>query len=359
MNIKELIKQFIFKFIKYLALIVLGGFFITNLYFFLCNKTFLKCDYIDKFYSKNEAKMIIILLPSIITTCTIALSLTSEKFYGVDAFTFRRLRKGLSFNFTEMFIIDVVLFALFLSSSILNFNFCLFLGDIVSLIYSFWLVIQEIPLLSKRKGYVEWIIKRILKDKNYKNGSKSEGKEKDSILESFYFQSGLKNSYLVLKYRKQKRNIELLNKLLDVNNDFLDKVINKKDYLISSKEINIENINILDAIKFSFDSVKDIFKFDKNFDVIKIFGNSSNHYKIASIIYKMKDICDFLSLNSSYDDFINGLFLSFEGKEIYKDDKYDDFKFRILNDLIFKTEIKLKSLYFIKVLKKLISLNQR
>lgn len=292
----ELNKTLILAFLtKYLLLFTFISIFVVDMFFVIRNENEFAVDSnIANLYIRNGTNVLFSLLPSIITTCTLALSLTSEKICGVDAFTFRKLRKGYSFNFFEMFLIDILLFSFYLICAVTDYRICLLVIDIISLCYSLRFAIQEIPLLSRSKKYTRCVAKKILQRNDFNFDTKSENSDLEKIIQSIYFESGLKETYLFLK--RNENDINVLENLLNINNNFLIKCIENKDYLISSKEIVLDDINILDAIKFSFNSIKEIFKFKNDLDIIEIYENSNNYYLISSIIINLKIVCDNLKL---------------------------------------------------------------
>ena len=346
------LKKFLMKIVnfltKYLLLFTFISIFVFDMIFVINNENEFAVDSnIANLYVRNGTTVLFSLLPSIITTCTLALSLTSEKICGVDAFTFRKLRKGFSFNFFEMFLIDILLFSFYLTCAVTDYRICLLAIDIISLCYSLWFAIQEIPLLSKNKKYTRHVAKKIIQRNNYDFDKKSKDSDLERIIQSIYFESGLKETYLLLK--RKENNVNVLNYLLDTNINFLNECIENKDYLMSSKELNLNNINVLDAIKFSFNSIMEIFHFNEDFDIIEINKDRDCSYQIFNIIKNLNIICDYSQNKVKFEKFVDDLLdlLVFNQS---KGETYDKFKIKIINKIVFNSLPNNTDFSFLKII---------
>lgn len=157
--------------------------------------------------SNEAAEIILVMLPMIFTIITIALSLPSEKIYGVSAMKFRRIRSGINISFLEMVLITVLLFALYTVFKIFNCLSLIWALDFIALFYSVWFVIQEIPILTHKNGCIIKIIKKAWSSNNANAlafGNNSIGADLNGIVQKIVLENGIVFAYNTLKSSKNE-----------------------------------------------------------------------------------------------------------------------------------------------------------
>lgn len=227
---------------------------------------YLSCSHIKttENLSIEAAEIILVMLPMIFTIITIALSLPSEKIYGISAMKFRRIRSGTSFSFLEMILITIVIFTLFTIFKILNFLILIWTLDFIALFYVVWFVIQEIPILTHNNGYIIKIVKKAWYSSNtkaLKYGNNSIETDLNTIVQNIVLQNGIVFAYNAFKPLK-KDDANLLDVLLSKNNEYLFECADNIEFFTEGIIDSYKDINVINAIEMSFNNLENILSFD-------------------------------------------------------------------------------------------------
>lgn len=255
-------------------------------------------------FSIEAAEIILVMLPMIFTVITIALSLPSEKIYGVSAMKFRRIRSGINFSFLEMILVTVIIFALYTTFKIFKCLMLIWTLDFVAVFYSVWFIIQEVPILTHNNNCIIKTIKNAWLSNNAKTlkfGNNSIGVDLNGIVQKIVLQNGIVFAYNTFKISK-KDDANLLDILLSKNNEYLFECADNIEFFAEGIVDSYKDINIINAIEMSFDNLEKVLSFDKSFNVVKIYNDSKHYYQATRLIFNLHKITSKLNLSTKFND---------------------------------------------------------
>lgn len=242
----------------------------------------------------NAFDLITTLLPMIVSTVTIALSLQDNDIYGMSNFKFRRLRKGFTFDFLEMVLIVISILTLSFVSKFLGNETSIFYLNIISIFYSIWFAIQEIPILTRNDKYLMRVVKRIYENnlsKNYQKGKDSSGYDFDEILTYLIFHKGLIETYSYLEIEDTNYDVNLMEHLLSLAIKQM-KAYQEDENIIKDTN-NVEYLKkALNDTYFIMDGLIDVFSNFKNISIRNEFNDSN----ITNLIVELTTILKSLSI---------------------------------------------------------------
>ena len=341
MNKYEKPKNILIKLLKYSLLIAILIFSIIDLTLKLCNCPF-------NYYKDNDAQMLLVLLPFVITIVSISLTLTSDKIENISMFEFRKLRSKFYFSFTEMMVITLLLFTLYFISVHTKLYISTLFVEISSIIYSFIFALQELPLLEKNKNYISRIIQKYFSLKTNDTFNKYKLKVlKDSslkvVLISTLFDNGLKDAYFNLKVNNSFsiKNKNILDTLMDLNTTALIDSISYSKTSLSNKD-NSYFIDITLIINKTFSNIKDILSFRNDFDLTIIYDDKEfqSYDYVADFIIKLRNLCSFYNFMDLFNNEFDVLFIGLNGElEDKKDERYKTYKNKVINKIILRTAL--------------------
>ena len=317
--------------------------FVLIYFLYTCKNCNNNSDFFKNIVDTNYLQIICSLLPLIITIVTIAFSLSSEEYYSLKSFTFRKLRKSFTFNFIEMILIVIFILGLcFYSYYCCSYEniFFSFHITIFSLIYSFLFIIQEVPILCKKD-------KRLIFNLKLNFISKRSIKPKEGLISNYgilnkaltfnILNKGINETYSGLKFHIFRfRNKYIYQQLLISLNDYiLEKTELLDQYLKSNSNIN-DIIEIKDKISFIIQTNSiDFFSENKNKRVLVSLKEINIMGKFVEMLINLQHMCDILKLNTKYNEmlesFMRGLNYHFS------DDNNSKIKFSFLNTMIVNT----------------------
>ena len=300
----------------------------------------------------DVAEIIVTLLPLIFTIITISLSLPSEKIYGVSFHTLRKIRKDNHYSFIEMIMITIVLFVLFTIFTTLNFFISICCLDLIAVFFSIFFVFQEIPIILKSDEKIIKIIKKTLiaeTSNDYTLGNLSKGKELYSIIQFIVVSQGVKQSFKAFKTSDKRKNAMILDYLLALNNDFLFKCVDLKDYFLNSTLTTYKGVNVLNAIDISLDSFCDLLSFGSDFDVVSIYMDSDHFYQITSMLFSLHYLTETLNLTNKFNNKVLTT-LRFLSHATINNVNVQKFKYHFLNAMITRT-VSNGELWFLRLLR--------
>ena len=339
MNKNEKLQNRLIKLLKSSFLIAILIFSIIDLILKLCN-----CPL--KYYEDNDAQMLLVLLPFVITIVSISLTLTSDKIENISMFEFRKLRSKFYFSFREMMIITLLLFTFYFASIHLKLYISTLLIEISSIIYSFIFAMQELPLLERSKKYILKVIKKYFSSQTNGTFDKSKinffkNSDLKIVLTSFLFNHGLKNAYFDLKVNDfhSNKNKNILDTLMSLNNiSLMDSISCSKTSLASKDDSYF--IDISKVIEKSFSNIKEVLSFENDFDLTIIYDDKEfqSYNYVVDIILKLKNLCNFYNFIDLFNNEFDILFISFNSElKDKKDEKYKVYKNKVINKIILRT----------------------
>ncbi len=239
--------------------------------------------------------VIIVLLPTIITIVSIVLSLTREKIYGVTFNDFNRLRGFWFYSFIHMIGCLIVIFSLFTICSAFNLTVSIYLIDAIAVFYSAYFSIQEIPVLIGNKTRIGKILKNRYKMRDTSDllGRQETERILIRVIENIILTEGLKTAYKTLSDKKDKKyNGILLNNLLDIQNRYFWDANDDIEFIKSNINGIYREIDISVAIENGFNNLKDLLKFDKDFDYKNIVSEEDETYQLTRSLFSLYRICE-------------------------------------------------------------------
>lgn len=250
----------------------------------------------------NEVSAVIItLIPCIITIISISLSMSKEKIYGVTFNEISSIRGSFYFTFFHMILITCGIVGIYSTLSFFGLKIVIYSLELISLIYSVIFSIQEIPILCHSK----WIIKRILNENYLKTSRNNLLYEQEStnifniMITNIIFTEGISTAFNLLKKNKKEKekNIELLDYLLSMQNEYLWKVLESLSLEKTSLSDTYYDVSILDAIDKRYDNMENMISgtYEK-YLLTKI--DKDKYYHITRSIYSLHNLCFKLELQN-------------------------------------------------------------
>ena len=289
--------------------------------------------------------IIIVLLPLVFTIVTLALSMPNEKIYEQPFSEIRKIRKDKHFEFKEMVGLNILIFFLLTIFEIFELVIQVWALDLVSIIYCILFCYQEIPILTKNKNYIRKIIKNsgyldeISKNNNYYDGLTSEGKIAYDILQAIVLTDGIVSTFNYYKTENNEQDIILLDIFLSLQNMFLSKCSENKNYITLASIKDYNGIEILKAVEMSFANIENCIASKKDFNYIEIVKNTESFYQITRSIFKLHTLMKALNLNEKFNSNLNELihsaFIKLQWGKPTRDEK--SFVYRILNNMVVYT----------------------
>lgn len=259
---------------------------------------FLEISHVIKIDVSNTSiavDVVIVLLPTIITVVSIVLSLTREKIYGVTFNDFNRLRGFWFYSFIHMIGCLIAIFSLFTICSVFNLFVSVYLIDAVAVFYSAYFSIQEIPVLIGNKTRIGKILKNRYKKRDTSDllGRQETEKILIRVIENIILTEGLKTAYKTLSDKKDnKYNEILLNDLLDIQNRYFWDANDDIEFIKSNINGAYREIDISIAIENGFNNLRDLLKFDKDFDYKNIVSEEDETYQLTRSLFSLYRICE-------------------------------------------------------------------
>jgi len=158
----------------------------------------------------------------------------------------------------------------------------------------------------------------------------------DIALQNLLFTKGITYTFKRLRVLNKDRNRIYLDKLLNLQNDFLWRYL--ENYTVSLKVSSNEyrHLNIIEVIDISIENIKDIINLNTNLDVLEIYGDEENFYHITRALFSLQKILDQLNLKDKFEvkftDIIGIIFMKVSFEEI--NDSKIRFLYKILSGMM-------------------------
>ena len=284
---------------------------IVDFFMILCFvlSIFLNWKYLDKFENFNSivaVDIIISLLPTVITVVSICLSIPKEKIYGIEINEFNKIRCSFVYKFLEMMIIAILIFASCFIVKLLNFSLSIIVLNCISLIYSFYFCVQEIPIMVKNDGRLMSVVLHYLKnDKNIKPIYYYD--EDNKIARILTYLMFYRGPLFIIKSFKDNRP-DIVYSLLEAQNSFLYKLRKNISSLKIYPNDEFEGIEILKAFNKSYENIIEIFRNNNDIKYLDCcISNENNIVSLTRPLYYLHYIAHSIGLEKTEKDYINHL----------------------------------------------------
>lgn len=303
--------------------------------------------------SNHSADIIIVLLPSVVTTLSIILSLQKERIYGIENSDFRKLRGEKTYNFLEMMNYTIVIFVIFVLTSIFNFIVSVWVLEIITVIYSFIFIHQEIPILIRDDKRIKKIIRNnIHRDKkSFTLEALPNAVSMETALQNLLFTEGILSAYRTLETESKERNREYLDRLLSLQNDYLWKYIDNHSIAVESSTAQYKGIDIVQVVSKSLENIEAVVSFTNQLNIIDIYGDEEHFYHITRSMFSLYSILTELSFNKKYRTEFRGIITSIFMNIRYgkTNDSKNRFLYKILNAMLINT-LSNSEMWFLEIL---------
>ena len=253
-------------------------------------------------YLIQISSVVITLLPAIITILSISLSISKEKIYGVTLNEINSLRGPFYFNFFHVTLIMCCIVGIYSFLSVFSLTISIYLLEFISLSYSIYFVIQEIPILIHSNTRISYILKKYyLKHPNQGLFQKNKKDIFNTILMNIIMTEGIETAYNMLFYKNVSSH-DLLNYLLELQNNFLwnyeDNVPNNKTILIES----YHDINVIDFIEKGYENINEVCRNSNKYSI-----EQKYYYQVTRAIYVLHRLCSNFGLNVKENNGLEGI----------------------------------------------------
>ena len=216
--------------------------------------------------------MLAIIYPTVVTICSVAISLSEEKIHGISRLSFNRLRVGFHLHFLEAVIVMVALGLGYFISDLFELGVTFYVLCAISVGYSLFFAIPEILLLVKSPGFVHRVLRRywLFEIKHGCNrGPDQETEDFHTVMTEVVLTEGLLTAYRLVTRPSLLQEIDkkiLPNKwvakiglsenqrlliaqtLLEWQNDFLENVLSSGKRGLNKKGIVLGQIRYEDLV---------------------------------------------------------------------------------------------------------------
>lgn len=207
----------------------------------------------------------------------ISMSLQNDECFGIPVKKFNNIRVGFHFSINNILTVSIVLLLVNIVFYVVGMLIASVGAALVEIIFSLYLSIEEIPIVAKKEKALLGILKKRLWFEQTTDQDISKDL-KDVLKYLISTEKNLSLTYNLLKSKDEKYNSYLLLKLLEIQRDLASEVKQIED--IQKRQ------NIIDAI---IRNIKDVFSFDKEFDISEILKDNliAYDYIIAQTLYKL------------------------------------------------------------------------
>ena len=301
----------------------------------------------------QSADIIIVLLPSVVTTLSIILSLQKEPIYGIENSDFRKLRGEKTYNFLEMMNYTIVIFIIFVLTSIFNLIISVWVLEIITVIYSFIFIHQEIPILIRDDKRIKKIIRNNIhrNKKSFSLDALPNEVSMETALQNLLLTEGILSAYRTLETESKERNREYLDRLLSLQNDYLWEYIDNHSIAVESSTVQYKGIDIVQVVNKSLKNIEDVVSFTNQLNIIDIYGDEEHFYHITRSMFSLYRILTELKFNKKYRTEFRGIITSIFMNIRYgkTNDSKNRFLYKILNAMLINT-LSNSEMWFLEIL---------
>ncbi|MDD3382760.1 MAG: hypothetical protein PHT83_04605 [Bacilli bacterium] len=297
-------------------------------------------------FEEGSINFIIVLFPFVLTVLSIALSLPKDLIYGIEKTEFRKLKGASKYSFLKMLVIAMILFVVYFLGDVFDLSLMIFAVAIVSVIYCFLFLWQEIPLLMHNDKRIEKIIKH-----NVWSGDR--GENLNSVLHNLLFTKGISKTYNLLKVSNSKElNRQYLDMLLDLHNHFLWRV--RENFSSNNNQIILEykNLKIIDVIDKTFENIQTLLNFNDDINMIDIYEGREFTHQITRLMFSIKEVLVTLEMNKKYEQMFRDLSQMIFIKTSFNniDDEKVKVNYKIINSMMIST-LSSDEIWFLEIIR--------
>jgi len=300
----------------------------------------------------RHPEIITILLPLVVTTLSIVLSLQRELIYGVTNAEFRKLRSDRTYNFLKIMLYSTTIIVLFVIASTLCLTLTIWVLNIITVIYVIMFSYQEIPILIKDKKRIKKIIKKHLHSNIGNTEVMAKGNNEEIVLQNLILKEGVISAYNTLKTKNNNHNKHFIDRILTVQNNYLFKFLEDNKLKIADTTIKYKSINITDAIDRVIENIEDIVRLNIKFNLVEIYGDESIYFQVTRALFSIRKILIRLELeeylNKSFEKIIEIIFMKIGDQNI--EDSNKKFLYNIINAMLINS-LSNEDTWFLKMIK--------
>ncbi len=265
----------------------------------------------------QNADIVLIVLPTILTIISIILQFRSEKIYGVTTKHFNKLRGSFYFDFLHIIVVFLLLNLFFLFAKLLKENNCCLIIslDLIAFVYSLIFVLQEIPILTMDDAYLNRVIKTAYKHNKleFVLGYANKQNTLETILLYMILNDGIVLTYDCLK---EKNNVSydsnLFDNLMSIQNRFFWDIIENEGAIKAGIYDNDMDSSLEKNINSAFSNIYILTSSDKSKNYNSLFPKIDKTYHLTRLTFSLHRICNSVfDLNKKELSWINRIISSF------------------------------------------------
>lgn len=305
-------RYFIFKYHFASFLFDIGATLLVLLILILSFTNVIKfdCDF-------QNADIILIVLPTILTIISIILQFRRERIYGVSTKDFNKLRGSFYFDFLHIIIIFLMLNLVFLLAKIFNNNTSslIIVLDFIGFAYCFIFALQEVPILTMNDKYLYRVIKKAYKFNklDFILGYANKQNTLETILLYMTLNEGIVLTYDCLKEENNvPYNSNLFDNLMSIQNRFFWNIIENEGAIKAGIYDNDMDISLEKNINSAFNNIYVLTSLDKSKNYFLLFPGIDKTYHLTRLTFSLHKICnDVFDLIKKESSWMNRIIFSF------------------------------------------------
>lgn len=265
----------------------------------------------------QNADIILIVLPTILTIISIILQFRRERIYGVSIKDFNKLRGTFYFDFLHIIIIFLMLNLVFLFAKTFNDNTSslIIVLDFIGFIYCLIFALQEVPILTMNDKYLYRIIKKAYKfnKPDFILGYANKQNALETVLLHMTLNDGIVLTYDSLKEENNiPYNSNLFDNLMSIQNRFFWNTIENEGAIKAGIYNDDMDIPLEKNINSAFSNIYILTSSDKSKNYNSLFSGIDKTYHLTRLTFSLHKICNVVfNLNKKETSWINRIIFSF------------------------------------------------
>lgn len=265
----------------------------------------------------QNADIILIVLPTILTIISIILQFRREKIYGVSTKDFNKLRGSFYFDFLHIIIIFLMLNLVFLFAKIINDNTSglIITLDFIAFAYCLIFALQEVPILTMNDKYLYRVIKKAYKfnKPDFILGYANKQNTLETVLLFMTLNDGIVLTYDCLKEENNvSYNSNLFDNLMSIQNRFFWGIIENEGAIKAEIYDNDMDIPLEKSINSAFSNIHILTSSDKSKNYNSLFSGIDKTYHLTRLTFSLHKICNVVfNLKKKETSWINRIIFSF------------------------------------------------
>lgn len=203
---------------------------------------------------------IIVLLPSIITIVSIVLSVLKEKIYGAKINELNKLRGPFFYDFLHMVLIMCFNIFIYCILVIRKFEISILWLNIISLFYSFYFSIQEIPILLHNEQTINKMLQKNAWEIKQEKYSVIQKKIYEKVILYILLTDGMQAALDVLcnSNKRTKKKIteeDAINTILLLQNQYFANLVENVEIVNCFNQIEFQELNVVEVTKICYENI--------------------------------------------------------------------------------------------------------